>query len=300
MKYDLMFIGPACRDENIDYDGSVVRGVGGAVYFCDFAARAAGANVLSAIKINPEDRDVADAFHSDPEHLRILPSSVTTRMKNVYTSPTRETRIATCEAQSDPIRPEEVPEDSFSICHLSGLLYGDFPNELITRLAERCRLSADAQGFLRHNDHGPMNFYQWEDQEQYLSCFAFLKTDAAEAKILTGLDDRKEAARILHERGAGEVLITHNTEVLVYDGTAYYTCPIRARNLSGRTGRGDTTMGVYLARRAAGDSVARSVLYATAAVSLKMETPGPLMAALSDIEAYIDSFYSDRKELLNH
>ena len=211
-----MFIGPACRDVNIDFDGSIDRGIGGAVYFCSFAARAVGADVMNAVKINPEDTDVRDAFETDRDHIRILPSRLTTKMKNVYTTPTRETRDASCEAQSDPILPEEIPEDSCTIYHLAGLLYGDFPERLIPYLAKRGQLSADIQGFLRHNDNGPMNFRDWDQKETFLKYFDFLKTDAAEAKILTGSDDRREAAKIMHDMGAGEILITHSTRHLVH------------------------------------------------------------------------------------
>ena len=77
----------------------------------------------------------------------------------------------------------------------------------------------------------------------------FLKTDAAEAEILTGTDDRVAAAKMLYDWGAKEILITHNSEVLVYDGKEIYTCPIKARNLSGRTGRGDTTFAGYITER---------------------------------------------------
>lgn len=40
------------------------------------------------------------------------------------------------------------------------------------------------------------------------------------------------------EWGVKEALITHNTEVLVYDGKEYYTCPLKPLGLAGRTGRG--------------------------------------------------------------
>ena len=39
--YDLLILGPATRDENVDYDGRTEYGVGGAVIFCAPAARAA-------------------------------------------------------------------------------------------------------------------------------------------------------------------------------------------------------------------------------------------------------------------
>ena len=118
----------------------------------------------------------------------------------------------------------------------------------------------------------------------------YLKTDAAEAEILTGTADRAEAAKILYSWGAKEILITHNTEVLCYDGKEIYTCPIKARNLSGRTGRGDTTFAAYLTERLHSDPQA-ALRYATATVSLKMETPGAFCGTRADVEQYLKDFY---------
>ena len=126
---------------------------------------------------------------------------------------------------------------------LAGCLYCDFPNALIPAGSKKCNVSADIQEILRHNDNGLMNFHVWKDKLTYLPYFDFLKTDAAEAEILTGLTDRRAAAKQLYEWGAKEILISHNSEMLVYDGKAYYTCQVKARNLSGRTGSGDTTFG---------------------------------------------------------
>ena len=119
-----------------------------------------------------------------------------------------------------------------------------------------------------------------------------LKTDAAEALIMTGHDDRRKAAEQLHAWGAKEILITHNTEVLAYDGGQFYTCPIRARNLSGRTGRGDTTFAGYITERLHA-GIPEALLFATALVSLKMETPGPFCGTRQDVLDYIDQFYAD-------
>ena len=79
--------------------------------------------------------------------------------------------------------------------------------------------------------------------------------------------------------------------MLVYDGKDYYTCPVKARNLSGRTGRGDTTFGAYLAKRMMGQSIPDALLFATAAVSLKMEAPGPLQGPEQAVLDYIKEFY---------
>ena len=275
MKYDLMLIGPATRDINIDYTGQEVREIGGAVFFCAYAAAAASANLFASVKIHPDDTDVLDAFHLDSDHIAVLPAQCTTLMQNTYFTADRERRKAECLAQSDAITPDQIPDVDCGLYHLAGLLYGDFPNELIPALSKKGKVSADIQGFLRHNENGLMNFHDWKDKLTYLPYFDFLKTDAAEAEILTGLTDRRAAAKQLYEWGAKEILISHNSEMLVYDGKDYYTCPVKARNLSGRTGRGDTTFGAYLAKRMMGVSIPDALLFATAAVSLKMETGCP-------------------------
>ncbi len=290
--YDLMIVGPATRDLNIDYTGAEDRSTGGAVTFCTPAALAAGAKVFASVKISPEDGDIIEGFHMAPEDIALLPSEKTTLMKNVYFTPDRERRDASCPAQSGPIRPEEIPDVDCKLYHLAGLLYGDFPNELMEFLHGKGLVSADAQGFLRHNEAGKLCFHDWAEKEKYLPYMDFLKTDAAEAEILTGLTDRTEAARRLYDWGAKEILISHNTEMLAYDGKEIFTCPVKARNLSGRTGRGDTTFGSYLAMRMTGAGMKEALRYATACVSLKMETPGVFRGTRADVEAYLREFYS--------
>ena len=289
--YDLMIIGPATRDVNIDYTGAEDRCVGGAVTFCTPAARATGAKVFAAVKANPEDQDVLKPLGGDPADAALLPSAKTTLMRNEYFTADRERRNSSCPAQSDPVLPEEIPDVPCRLYHLAGLLYGDFPDALIEKLHQQGLVSADAQGFLRHNENGTLCFHDWEKKLKFLPYMDFLKTDAAEAEILTGLTDRAAAARQLHEWGAKEVVISHNSEILAYDGERYCTCPIKARNLSGRTGRGDTTFGSYLAMRMLGADMEAALLYATACVSLKMETPGPFTGTREDVEAYIREFY---------
>ena len=291
--YDLMILGPATRDVNIDYTGEESRIVGGAVTFCTPAAAAAGAKVFAAIKAAPEDEEVLRAFRLPAEDRAILPSRYTTEMRNEYFSADRERRKASCPAQSDPILPREVPQVKRKMTHLAGLLYGDFPNELLEALKNQGQLTADIQGFLRCNENGQLVFHDWPDKMKYLPFFDILKTDAAEAEILTGLSDRAEAAKQLIQWGVPEVLISYNTEMLAYDGKTMRAYPVKSRNLSGRTGRGDTVFGSYIAMRALGAELDEALRYATACVSLKMETPGPFAGTRADVEAYLREFYND-------
>lgn len=290
-QYDVMIIGPATRDQNIDYTGKEDRRVGGAVTFCTPAAVATGAKVFAAVKIAREDADIMDEFRMPREDKALLPSEKTTLMRNEYFTADRERRNSSCPAQSDPITPQEIPDVPCKLYHLAGLLYGDFPNELLEFLHRKGKLTADAQGFLRHNENGGMCFHDWADKKKYLPYIDILKTDAAEAEILTGTTDRVAAARQLHAWGAREILISHNSEMLAYDGEHLYTCPVKARNLTGRTGRGDTTFGSYIAMRTLGAGMEEALLYATACVSLKMETPGAFTGTRQDVLDYIEEFY---------
>jgi sugar/nucleoside kinase (ribokinase family) len=107
---------------------------------------------------------------------------------------------------------------------------------------------------------------------------------------MTGTVDRKEAAKMLHAWGAKEIMITHNTEVLIYNGRDFYVEPLKPRNLSGRTGRGDTCFSAYITERL-NKGIEESLLYAAALVSLKMESPGPFAGSRQDVESYIKELY---------
>ena len=155
-EYDLMILGPATRDVNIDYTGAEDRSAGGAVTFCTPAARAMGAKVFAAVKIAPEDRDIMDVFDMPEEDKALLPSRHTTLMRNEYFTPDRERRRSGCAAQSDPILPDELPEISWKLCHLAGLLYGydGIPSQWRSRLVNPAEIDSAITNFCKRNQIG--------------------------------------------------------------------------------------------------------------------------------------------------
>lgn len=291
MKYSSMIIGHATMDSNTDHLGNTVRIVGGAVVFSSASAYALGHNVAAVTKLAEKDMDRLNSFTVPKENLFCLPSEKSCDMVNIYHTPDKERRTSTCLSVGDPFNAAELPALDCEIYHLAGLVYGDFSSELIRTLAKKAPVALDVQAMLRHvAQDGSMYFEDWTEKKECLPYITYLKTDAAEAEILTGCTDRREAAKHLYSWGAKEIIITHNSEVLVYDGKEFYTCPIKARNLSGRTGRGDTTFAAYINERLT-NSIADSLLTATATVSLKMETPGPFKGTRADVENYIKEFY---------
>lgn len=290
-QYDSLIIGEIARDTNVDYDGTVVQAIGGAVYYSGFAAANMGHKIAVLPKADTREVDLKAAFATAP-NITVYPlhSDTSFVTKNVYHTADRERRTSTVDSMIEPYRPEEVPAIDAAIWHLAGLAAGDIPDEMIPFAAQHAMVAIDVQTMLRCVENGGMVYHDWAKKREMLPYIRFLKTDAAEAEILTGTDDRAKAARMLYDWGAKEVLITHNSEVLVYDGKEIYTCPIKARDLSGRTGRGDTTFACYITERLTAD-IPTALRTATALVSLKMETPGPYMGTRADVEEYIRQFY---------
>lgn len=294
--YESVIIGHISEDNNIDHEDNAITICGGAVLYSSASAAALGHHVAAVTRLAAKDADRLKQFTLSPDDIYVIDSEKSTTMRNKYFTVDKERRLSTCLSVGSPFTADDIDRIGISgdIYHFAGLVYGDFPNELIKKCAAKGKIAVDVQTCLRHVNpqDGSMYFEDWADKKEMLPYIDFLKTDAAEAEILTGLTDRLEAAKLLHSWGAKEILITHNTEVLAYDGKNAFTCPIRARNLSGRTGRGDTTFAAYITERLE-KSIPESLLNATAIVSLKMETPGVFKGTREDVENYKKAFYPD-------
>lgn len=291
-KYDVLIIGPISLDQNIDEKGNEYRETGGAIVQAGFAAAHSGNKTALFTKMNPEDVNLKEVFKGSNADIFWKPSLTTCSIRNTYLSADREKRNCYAIQKCDPFLIDEFPDIEASVFHFAGLMYGDFDAELFKAIKEKGKVAVDMQCMLRHVESDyTMRLRDWTEKQKYMSYIDFLKTDAAEAEILTGLSDRHAAAKQLYQWGAKEVMITHNTEVLIYDGKTIYTSPIMSRNISGRTGRGDTCFAGYITERLHED-IPTSLKYASALVSLKMETPGPFRGIREDVESYITKYYS--------
>jgi len=289
-KYDYYLIGPISIDTEQFYDGTSKKLIGGALPFGAYAALAGNRKIGALAKIGADDQYITDLLYI--KNLTVIPSKRTPSYHLTYQSENREHRTISVASACDCFLTSDIPDAEAEIYHLAGLSYGDFDHELFPFLASRGKLACDLQGFLRHPINGKLEFEDWPEKFTYIPYVTYLKADAAEAEIITGRSDRRDAAEQLYQWGAKEVLITHNTEVLVYDGTSFYTCPIRARSLIGRSGRGDTTFSSYITERI-DHAIPDALFYATSLVSLKMESTGPFRGTRSDVEAYQQDIYSD-------
>ena len=291
MRFDTMIIGQVCLDTNTDFDGRTEHRYGGAVLYSGHAANSIGKKVAVVPKGNPSVTNATEAFKGTGITVFERPSKDSTLMENVYFTADRERRRSRCLAVIDPYTPADIPDVETGVYHLAGLCYGDIGTDIIMECAQRADVAMDIQSMLRHVEPDQsLKLHDWPEKKEYLKYIRYLKTDAAEAEILTGLTDREEAARMMYGWGAKEIVITHNTEVIAYDGQRIYRAPLKPRNLSGRTGRGDTTFAGYITERQS-CGIQEALTFSAALVSLKMETPGPFTGTRQDVLKYIKDFY---------
>lgn len=296
MQYDLIIAGHVSKDIIVEYGGEESRLLGGALLYSALTAARAGAKVLAITKAAAADAASLEFMRAEPGlDLIVQPSAETTSILNVFKSPDRERRDVTLKGAADPFKASDIPEDaSAPIIDLAGLFVGELPDSLIAKLRSRAAIAIDAQGLLRTvMPDRTMKFFDWAAKKTWLPMVSYFKTDAAEAEILTGLSDREAAARMLADIGrrpdgsAPEIMVTHNTEVIVLAEGTIYRAPFTPANLSGRTGRGDTTFSSYLSHRL-GHGPQESVRFAAALCSIKMETPGPFRGTMAEVQARME------------
>jgi sugar/nucleoside kinase (ribokinase family) len=284
--YDTLILGHISKDIIVTPE-SEEHLTGGAVVYSSIAARRINTNVMALTKLNQDDLSLLSIFETwdVPVVHRLSPQ--TTSIRNTYLTSDRERR--TCEAVSvaAPFELDDIPSDiKTDLYYLGGLIEGEFPENLIESLSHLGKVAVDAQGFLRVNENGTLVFRDWPEKKKYVPMLSYFKADAAEAEILTGMRDCDKAAIILNEWGAEEVMVTQNSGVTVCVEGELYASPFTSRNLTGRTGRGDTCFSAYCNWRK-NHSPQESCQFAAALTSLKMEKPGPFSETIDDVKRAI-------------
>lgn len=285
--YDIVFIGHMAIDEVHHFDGEVTVGTGSAVLCGALAAARVGRRVAVVTRMALADEPMVEPMRTAGVEVIIVPASATTYMQVIHPSADVDVRQIIRVRSAGVFQSEDIPMVHAGVFHLAGISDQEFDLPFIRLLKTRgLRLSADMQGFVRQGDPGTgeIHFRNVADKAEIVSLLDYVKLDVVEAEILTGTRDLEKAARQFAEWGAGEVVITNAYGVLaLVEGKAYFSS-FTNRSVIGRTGRGDTTFGAYLAWRPE-HSIQESLDFAAALVSIKMESFGPFKGTLSDVKA---------------
>ncbi len=270
---------------------------GGPIVFAVWTAHQLGCSVGLLTKTSLNDRYRLKAFPLTEENIFWRESTETTSNRVVYQTESMETRVLTNLNQADPYKIEEFPDISAKVIQFSGVLAGEIDLKMIRYISDKTPIALDAQGMTRNVfSNNSIEYIDWKDKLEALPLITYFKADAAEAAFLTGIntDDhegRVAAAERFLEWGAKEVVISHHTGLIAAKESDVVSSPFKNRNLSGRTGRGDTSFTAYITERFT-KNPADAIKFATALTSMKMEIPGPFKKTREEVEVFMREFYS--------
>jgi sugar/nucleoside kinase (ribokinase family) len=285
-KYDITFVGHMCYDEIVPFGGKPHVAPGSAVLCGAMVAARVGKRVAAVVKMAPKDEAILKPMKDLGIDTYLIPSEETSYNRVVHESENVDERTMTLIRSAGLISIDDVPDLDSTCVHLAGISDTEFDMALMEGLKSRnySSLSVDMQSFVRHI-HPVTHNHEFSDvahKKEIAAMMDKLKLDIVEARLLTGTDDLEKAAVIIESWGCPEIMITHSEGVLArVKGKTYYE-KFSNSNVSGRTGRGDTTFAAYLSHRL-DHEVAESLKFAAALVSIKMETPGPFNSTLEEV-----------------
>ena len=283
---DILMIGHLAKDRNI-VDGQGEMATGGGVYFGSMALRRLDVDVAVLTRLHPDDFGLLEEMKQAGVRVFATAAPETSGIANYYDSSDMERRICKPLGFAGVFSPAELPDVEARIYVIASIIAGEVDLPLLKELARRGPVAIDVQGFVRVREGQDLVFRPWGDMAVGLAQVTYLKTDRAEAELLTGESDLRVAARRLAEFGPREVVITESSGVTVYADGRFCHGPFTPTSLRGRTGRGDTCFSTYLGRRLTA-SVEDATKLAGAVTTLKQEQPGPWTGTLAEAESLVE------------
>ena len=284
--YDVAYIGNYTKDTIVSPSG--VRYVdGGAVNYAAHAGARLGLKVAVVTRLAREDQRVVDSLIQAGIDCfpKYTPHSTCVKLEYPTLDPDQRNLYVTSTAGS--ISLEQVAPIEAHALVIGTTLRGEVGLEVVQALRQRhAILAADVQGYVRVLRGQSIVYEPWEEMQAVLGCLDILKSDAVEAEYLTGAADIHQAAQIFAAAGPQEIVLTHKDGLLIYAHGKSYELGFYPQSLAGRSGRGDTCLGSYVAMRLSTSPLEAGV-WAAAVTSLKMETLGPFNRPIGDVEELI-------------
>ena len=288
--YDIAFVGNYTKDTIVSAAGTRIVD-GGAFNYGAHVAVQMGLRTAAITRLAAEDWHVVEALARLGIDVFAEATPHSTCLRLEYPTSNVDERIIYVASTAGSLIPQQVAPVSARVFVVGASFRGEVGLDLFQELATKDALIAtDVQGFVRVVRDGRLVFESWPDNHAILAHVDILKADAVEAEILTGETEIHRAAQALAGLGPGEIVLTHRGGLLVYASGQFYEAGFFPAQLIGRSGRGDTCLAAYVARRLISPP-AEATVWAAAATSLKMEAEGPFRRDPGDVEALIRHKY---------
>jgi sugar/nucleoside kinase (ribokinase family) len=289
--YDVLYIGNYTKDTIISPAGTKYVD-GGAVNYAAHAGAQLGLRVAVVTRLAKEDDRVIKSFMRMGIDSFVTYTPQSTLMKLEYPTTDPDIRTLTVTGTAGSISASDVKEIQAKAAVIGSSLRGEVGLDVIQALkAKNALLGVDMQGFVRVLRGTELKYEPWEDMQSTLSQVDIVKSDAVEAEFLTGETDIFKAAKFYADMGPKEIVLTHRDGLLIYADGKYHEMGFYPARLDGRSGRGDTCIGTYVAMRLS-KSPSESGIWAAAVTSLKMENLGPFNRSIGEVEALIHEKYN--------
>jgi sugar/nucleoside kinase (ribokinase family) len=281
--YDIALLGHYTQDTIVSASGTRLVDGGAFNYGAHVAVRM-GLKVAAVTRLAREDFRVIDELTRLGVDVFARATPHSTRLRLEYPTANVDERVIYVTSTAGAFTPAEVEALQARAILVGASMRGEVGLEVIEALGKKeALLAADVQGFVRVARDGKLVYEAWPEKRQVLAYVDVLKTDAVEAQMLTGEADIGVAARRLADLGPSEVVLTHRDGVLVYADGQYYAARFFPQKLAGRSGRGDTCITAYVAKRLVAPP-AEATPWAAAVTSLKMEAEGPFRREMAEVE----------------
>ena len=212
-------------------------------------------------------------------------------MRLEYPTLDPEVRNLSVTATAGSITADEVAGIDGRAAVIGSSFRGEVGTDVIGCLRHKgCLLALDVQGFVRVLEGRELTKQPWEEMAATLDQVDILKSDAVEAEFLTGENDVRLAAALFARLGPKEIVLTHKDGLLIHAEGKFHDIEFHPRKLNGRSGRGDTCLGSYVAMRLS-KPPKEAGIWAAALTSLKMEKQGPFDRSRADVEELIHCKY---------
>ncbi|HKY53131.1 MAG TPA: PfkB family carbohydrate kinase [Anaerolineales bacterium] len=289
-RYDVLYIGNYTKDTIISPAGTKIVD-GGAVNYAAHAAARLGKNVAVITRLAKEDDNVVEKFKQSGIDCYITYTPTSTSLKLEYPTSDPDIRTLSVMSVAGSITAGDVENLNAQAAVIGSSLRGEVDTDIIHALKNKNMLvAADMQGFVRVLHGAELKYEPWNEMESTLALLDVVKSDAVEAEFLTGETDIHRAAEFYAKMGPREIVLTHKDGLLIYADGKFHEMKFYPARLDGRSGRGDTCIGAYVAQQLSMPP-REAGIWAAAVTSLKMESSGPFSRSLSEVEAFIHDKY---------
>jgi sugar/nucleoside kinase (ribokinase family) len=289
--FDVVYIGNYTKDTIISPAGTRYVDGGGSRYAAYAAARL-GLKVAVVTHLAQEDSHIVEDLHKNGIGCIHSFSPQSTLMKLEYPTLNPDIRTLTVAGVAGSITVTDMEGLEMKAAVIGSSLRGEVGLDVIQKLKEKkVVVAADMQGFVRVLRGQELKYEPWPEMCDTLSYLDILKSDAVEAEFLTGETDIFKAAQVYASMGPREIVLTHKDGVLIHADGEFHDLKFYATRLDGRSGRGDTCIGTYVAMRLS-KSPLDAGIWAAAVTSLKVEDLGPFHRPIADVETLIHAKYN--------